>query len=276
MSKPKIFPLLTAVLVLALLSACSPAESPPADPGSSSEVAAPADPPTATPESSAAGVVSEASGACNNPFYPIRGDTAWTYQIVQPESKNTQGSFTLSYENLTGESFETLMTLRDPESDQIFQARGTWYCSEEGIVSSEFNTFSFVTLGDVSVETLDYDGFSLLPEDQWELNATWPSDYQVNASFTVEETSVTSSMSISLVSTITAIEEVTVSAGSYPEAYRVDTVGVMDLDLEGVDAVQSSFPIEYSTWYVRNVGMVKQQTTGEAADGTYTELISVE
>jgi hypothetical protein len=275
MNKSKFLLTFLMIFIIALLGACTPADTSP--PSAENSVAESAPTQTAAPTAEPTiGVVSEAPGACNNAFYPIRGDATWTYQFVHPNQEENQGSFSLSYENLADDSFETVMILRDPETDEIFEARGTWFCSGEGLVASEFNTFSFVTIGDVSVETLDYEGFSLLPEEQWEINATWPSDYQVNASFNVDEIAVSTSMAISLVNTVTAVEEITVSSGTYPEAYRVDTVGVMNMDMEGIDASLSTLPLEYSTWYVQNVGMVKQETTGESADGSYTELVSID
>ncbi len=264
-------------LLISTLAACGPAESVPAPAeGGAPAAEAPADTPVPTEEPKSAGVVSEASGACDNPFYPLRSDTVWTYQIVQP-GEDPQGSFTLQYSNISADTFDAQMSLRDAETDEIFQATSTWYCSGEGLLASDFATMNFASNIGVKVETLDYSGISLLPADQWEVGASWDTSYQVNVSFSVEGMDINSGSDVTLTNTISAVEEISVTAGTYPEAYRVDTSGSMNLNMEGdMDFSMGDFPVEYTTWYVRDVGMVKQVTSGPDADGTYTELVSVE
>ena len=266
-----------SILLLSVLSACGPTETAPV-PGEEGAPAAesPADSAVPTEEPPAGAVISEASGACNNPFYPLRSDTVWTYQILRP-GEAPQGSFTLSYDNITGETFDALMSLRDAETDEIFQATSTWYCTGDGILDSDFATLNFAPTLNLRVETLNYDGISLLPGDQWEVGKSWDTSYQVNVTFSVEEMDIISAMDVQITSTISAIEGVSVTAGTYPEAYRVDTTGSMTVNMEGdMDFSMGNIPIEYSTWYVRDVGMVKQVTSGPDADGTFTELVSVE
>jgi len=277
MKSSKLILIILSLLLISLLAACGPAEtvSAPAE-GGAPAAEAPADTPVPTEELKSAGVVSEASGACNNPFYPLRSDTVWTYQIVQP-GEDPQGSFTLQYSNISADTFDALMSLRDAETDEIFQATSTWYCSGEGMLANDFATLNFASNVGVKVETLDYSGISLLPADQWEVGATWDTSYQVNVTFSVEGLDITSGSDVKIANTISAIEQISVTAGTYSEAYRVDTTGSMNLNMEGdMDFSMGDIPVEYTTWYVRDVGMVKQVTSGPDADGTFTELVSVE
>jgi hypothetical protein len=267
-----------SILLVFALAACGAADSSPA-PADGGALAADTSADTAQPteEPPSGAVISEAAGNCNNAFYPLRNDTVWTYQIVNPVEEKPTGSFNLSYGNISGDSFDALMSLKNAETEEIFQAASTWYCSGEGMLSSDFATLNFASNLDVKVETLDYAGISLLPADQWELGKTWDTSYKVNVTFSVEGMDIVSAMDIQIVNTISAIEEVSVTAGTYPEAYRVDTTGTMTVDMEGdMDFSMGNLPIEYTTWFVRDVGMVKQITTGPDADGTYTELVSVE
>ncbi len=277
MKTTKVILICLSILLLSLLSACGPTESA-SSPGEGGAPAAesPADTAVPTAEPPSAAVVSEASGACNNPFYPLRSDTVWTYQILRP-GEAPQGSFTLSYDNITGETFDALMSLRDAETDEVFQATSTWYCTGDGILDSDFATLNFAPNLNLRVETLNYDGISLLPGDQWEVGKSWDTSYQVNVTFSVEGMDITSAMDVQITSTISAIEGVSVTAASYPEAYRVDTTGSMTVNMEGdMDFSMGNIPVEYSTWYVRDVGMVKQVTSGPDADDTFTELVSIE
>lgn len=271
--------LLTAIsiVLISVLAACGAGDSAsaPAEGEAPAGESAPDSPPP-TEETASEGLVSQASGACNNPFYPLRSDTVWTYQIIRP-GENPQGSFTLAYEDISADSFNALMSLRDEETDEIFQASSTWFCSGEGMLSSDFATMNFASNVGVKVETLDYAGISLLPADQWDVGNSWDTSYQVNVTFSVEGMDIASAMDVQISNTISAIEGVSVTAGTFPEAYRVDTTGSMTVDMEGdMDFSMGNIPIEYSTWYVRDVGMVKQITSGPEADGTFTELVSIE
>lgn len=260
-----------AVLLVLALAACSSAEI-----AATAIPDVPANTPIPTPEPTSPGVASEAPGACRHAFYPLRSDMIWTYQIVSPVEA-AEGSFELSYENITADSFDALMSLRDPETDEIYRASGTWYCSDDGIISSDLAAITFLTAADVTVETLDYDGITLLPASQWEVGKSWDSSYQVNENFDMEGMEISAAMTVDITSTIAAIEEISVSAGTYSEAYRVNTKGSMIMDLGGdMGASLSDIPIEYNTWYVRDIGMVRQETLGVDADGTYVELFSLE
>lgn len=266
-----------AILLVFTLAACGAEDSAPAPAeGGAPAAETPADTMQPTEEPASGAVISEASGNCSNPFYPLRSDTVWTYQMVRP-GEAPQGSFTLAYDNISPDSFDALMSLRNEETEEIFQASSTWYCSGEGLLSSDYATMNFASNVGVKVETLDYAGISLLPADQWNVGNSWDTSYQVNVTFSVEGMDITSTMDVQITNTISTIEEVSVTAGTYPEAYRVDTTGSMTVDMEGdMDFSMGNIPIEYSTWYVRDVGMVKQVNTGPDDDDTFTELVSVE
>ena len=273
------FPLigvLTALLLI--LSSCTPAEPSPPEPVEEGPPAATAIPPTATlePTPEILNLESEAEGACQHPFYPIRSDTTWTYLIHSPEA-DEEGQFSLSYAEITEESFQSTMSLQDRETGEIFTATATWYCDESGLISSEYATINFTQFEGLDFETLDYEGVYLLPAEEWEVGASWNSSYQVKADFSMEGISVNTDMEIDILNTIAGIEEVTVSAGTFPEAYRVDSTGTISIDLGGdVGAAFSDLPLDYSTWYVEGVGMVRQETMDETMGGGTTELYSVE
>ncbi len=58
-----------------------------------------------------------------------------------------------------------------------------------------------------------------------------------------------STMIYNLVNTISAVEPVSVPAGDYPEAYRVDASGTILIEEMGID-----LPVNYTSWFVRDGG----------------------
>ena len=143
------------------------------------------------------------------------------------------------------------MTLQDRETGEIFTATATWSCDQSGLISSEYTTINFTQFEGLDFETLDYQGVYLLPAEEWEVGASWNSSYQVKADFSMEGITVNTAMEIDILNTIAGIEELAVSAGTFPEAYRVDSTGTISIDLGGdVGVVFSDLPLEYSTWYV--------------------------
>lgn len=272
------------VLLIGLLGACSSADSPPSTaPPSDTEsepTAAPTAPPptptptpvpppptptaTATPEQTEGRLETQASGACANPFYPIRDDWVWTYRTFAAEALASE--YTQSYTNVSAEGFTNIVQLEGATVE------AAWLCSEEGLISSEYASIALTSVPDLSFETLDYSGIYLLPADQWALNATWETTYDVRTAFTVEGMSVETDMSVVMQNEIVAIEEVTVPAGTYPEAYRVDAYTTMDMSMSGIS---TSMDFMVSQWFVRGVGLVKSSSTYEGMTSGI-ELVSLE
>jgi hypothetical protein len=70
----------------------------------------------------------------------------------------------------------------------------------------------------------------------------------------------TSDATVMQENTIAAIEAVTVPAGSYEEAVRIDSSLTIEViaDVGGVSSPPVSNTFTISAWYVRDVGLVKQ------------------
>ncbi|MGM0399732.1 MAG: hypothetical protein ACQEQT_00360 [Chloroflexota bacterium] len=227
-------------------------------------------PPTATPEATATsspsseGIASETSGPCHNPFYPIRTDTTWTYRMRGEGAPTDEHSITFT--DVSEDTFTTEMIF----SDTTVEVR--WVCSEEGLVSTEFTNFDLPQMSDFQLETIDFEGTSLPPAGEWEVDTTWDSSYTVKGDIQAQDMTVEATMDVNLQNRIAAVEEVTVPAGTYPQAYRVDSTGKTTMETSGMG---TEFDINYSNWYVENVGLVK--TSSESEDGTYvTELVAIE
>jgi hypothetical protein len=230
--------------------------------------------PTDEPEPASGGEGAVTGGPCFNSFFPIRAGTTWRYRINQTESPV---EYTMAYEDITGDAFTVLQAFENLTTETVEDVtmESRWQCTETGLLSSEFASISLAQMPDFTFETLDYGGVTLPPADQMAVGATWESTYTINTAYTVEGMDVSVQMEVMLQNEVAAVEQVTVQAGTYPEAYRVDSSGTMQISANaGVSAMD--IPFSYSIWYVEGVGMVKQTSSDGMGGTTVTELISME
>ena len=202
--------------------------------------------------------------ACYNAFYPVNQERVWVYQTSMVGEDPTE--FTIATTDVTEDSLTSTMTF--PE----FSSTVRWICGEDGLFSSEFAQFNFAMMPGVDIETLSYDGVTLPDEDLWEIGYTWDSSYEINIDMNFQGIALDTVVDATFSSEISSIEEVSVSAGTYPEAYRVDMTGTIKFNMMSASI---DIPLETSTWYVRNVGMVKSDSQ-DLTGMTSLELISIE
>jgi hypothetical protein len=194
-------------------------------------------------------VVSEGTGFCNNAFFPLRSDKTWTYNTV---SGDLDSNFSWTFKDITDSSF-TIVQSFPSLTNEI-----SWQCGPDGMLSSTYANMAMNSDVDVVYETLEVTGVTLPPADQWAIGRTWDMAYDVSVSINTGGMEVQADGEITTTRTITAIETVTVPAGTYPEAYRVESTGQMVLDLMGT---QSTTPLVFTDWYVSGVGLVKSGST---------------
>jgi len=202
--------------------------------------------------------------ACENAFYPVNQERIWTYQTLMVGTETTE--FTIATTDMTEDTLTSTMTFPD------FSTTAHWTCSEEGLTSSEFTQFNLAMLPGYDIENISMDGVTLPDEDLWEIGYTWESSYEIAVNLSIQGLSLDTVVNATFDSEITRIEEVTVPAGTYPEAYRVDMTGTIKLNIMNT---AMDVPLEASTWYVRNIGMVKSVSTS-LTGVTTLELISIE
>lgn len=253
LKNPKALPIVLAFVLL--LAACSPAAAP----------KAPAAPPAeATEETPPLDAFSpKLLGDCYNPFNPVIEDRVWKYAT---QSGEISSGYESTYKDVTNSSFTSV---------QVFDGATTevaWTCSPDGLLSSELANMSIAQVENISFDTLEVTGVMFPAESLWQPGYNWQVAFKVKIAFTVEETTFEGEGEISLDNTVAAIESVSVPAGNYSEAYRVDTIGNFKFSAMGVE---SSIPMNYSSWYVKEVGMVKSGSQNTDLSFS-TELISME
>ncbi len=229
---------------------------------------APAEP---TAEPTAAEVAQ--SGDCGNAFYPVVEGRALTYQTTLP-GMGTE-TFTTVYSDVSDSSFTITTDLGD--GNTLSQ---TWQCSGEGMLSPEFSQLQTGIEG-IEIEFVEASGVSIPSEDLFQPGGTWTTHYVANAIMGDEGAgAMTMVQTVDLTNTVVGTEAVTVPAGEFPEAVRVDTTGAITIAMSAGDdaAPATSLEMNYSAWYVEGIGMVLQDFSdffGDATGSTLSELVSV-
>ncbi|MBG0784274.1 MAG: hypothetical protein H0S79_04155 [Anaerolineaceae bacterium] len=209
---------------------------------------------TMEPEESAA-PQSGAVSACYHPFFPISEGAFWTFQEAGGQE------YTLSVDQPSGDTF----TLKQVFDNSDLTLEMDWYCSEDGLLNGTFaqvDLFDQMTESDspeITFETLEWEGSTLPPAELMAVGYHWTANYQMAGEMNIEGITSTTEVHVKIDNTIGAIEEVTVPAGTFSEAHRVDSVGEIEMVLAMGETVTplTGSQFTYSTWYVEGIGMVK-------------------
>ena len=245
-----------------------PANAPAGEPNTQQEDEQPAEEPPV--DASAPDTV------CYNPYYPLAAGGAYTYQLgyADPMSENPEDMEIAEFQIVTVAETDDLLIVKTVFDD--FSSEVEWVCGEEGLFSTEFAQFDFTEFVEIEIETISYEGITLPAEELWFVGSIWDMDYEIEMTYSIEGLEITSHAIGDLVNEITAIEPVTVPAGTYSVAYRVETAGTITMETDtGMGAVSLDVPMEMVTWYVKGVGMVRQETSDESGN-SLIELIEVE
>lgn len=238
-----------------------PTEPPPTE-------AAPTEAPAAEPASS--GDLPE--GDCANEFFPVVEGRSLRYGNTIPGLGASETTHTFS--DVTDSSFTVTIDLG--EGDTLTQS---WTCTADGLLSPEFTQLPGGMEG-MTIEYVEAEGVSVPPADQMQPGGEWTTHYVVNA--TLPDTgagAMTMTETIDLVNSVTAIEAVSVPAGDYPDAVRVETTGTISIAMTMGDQTQPATEVamNFTTWYVAGVGMARQEMEGMLDSGAIvTELVAVE
>lgn len=215
----------------------------------------------------------ETDSACYHPLFPVVEGAYWTYQ-------NPSGNgYTLTIDQTGVDTFT--MTQEFYEEDTIFSV--DWYCSDEGLLQGSFAQVDILdqATGDdnieINYETLDWKGQTLPPFETMQIGKTWVVKYTMSGETTIGGFSTTLIAIVEIEYIVAAIEEITVPAGTFDEAYRIDSTGDIAISM-GSD--ESNTPMNvvnytFTTWYVEDIGMIKgsndligESTTMELIDSS--------
>jgi hypothetical protein len=223
--------------------------------------------PTATPEPAAdTGLL----GSCFNPYYPIKEGVTWRYRSLSSASEPTE--YSVTYSDVSADGFTTHQIYPDLETET------RWTCSESGLVSAQFARIVLDQVPGFELESIEFNGVTLPPAEQWKVGLKWNSEYQITGKMTLEGIGpIAANYDIATANEIVAIDAISVPAGDYPEALRVDssTHMVITGKADDVSIPTIEFEFQNTAWHVKDVGLVKSETANQM--GTFTtELLAIE
>ena len=196
---------------------------------------------------------------CYNPFFPIVEGASWTYQF------DTGEIYTNTVSNVTDEAFTFTQAFND--NDLVLTA--DWYCSDDGILQGNFaqvdllNQFGTDGGPEMTFETVKWEGQTLPMADLMQVGYEWTAVYNLTGDINLEGLETTADATVTIHYKVGAIEKVTVPAGTFSQAYRVDNSGdiEMSMAMNGATVPFNAINFNSSSWYVEGVGLVK--TTDE-------------
>ena len=197
----------------------------------------------------------DTTSVCYHPYFPISEGAAWTFKEANGEE------YILSVDQTSSDTF----TLTQKFINSELTLEMDWYCSEDGLLNGTFaqadlfGQISGTDDPDFQLEALEWEGSTLPPVELLAVGYSWIASYEMVGEMNIEGITSTTEVHVKLDNTISAIEEVTIPAGYFPEALRVDSVGEIELILVmGETATPlNGVQFTYSTWYVEGLGMVK-------------------
>ena len=237
---------ISLILLTFALAACSPVEAPtPAEPEAPpvtpTDTGMPASLPELAPETNL--------GYCGNRFYPVAEGRTLEYTITSGDETSNM-SFT---QRNVSESAFTHVLVTEGITTEI-----RWECGPDGLLSSQAASMSFTDVPNVEIDTVDVIGIAIPPEDRWQVGYSWETVFNVRVTVTLNGSEIEGEGVYTVNNTITAIEPVSVPAGSYPNAYRVDATANYMIRVMGVETEINS---PHSSWYVEEIGMVKSASS---------------
>lgn len=250
-----------------------PVEQPTAVPTALPTTVPPTEEPTAAPTAETAGGAT-LSGDCANAYFPVVDGRVYTY------SSSVSGfgvsNFTQTYSDVTDTSFTITIASGDGEP-----FANTWTCTGEGMLSPEFTQMPGGMEGMVSIDFVEAEGVTLPSEEMFQAGESWTTRYVAEAVIAVAESSqFTMTQTIEMTNNVIGSEAVSVPAGDFDNAVRVDTTGVITMTM-GDTGMTTTIDMNYSSWYVEDVGLVRQEFaslfgTEGANNPSVTELLSFE
>lgn len=192
---------------------------------------------------------------CYHPFFPITEGASWTYQM------STGESYSMTVTNVTEEAFT--LTQDFDNSDLIMTV--DWFCSDDGLLVGDFAQVDFLNQSggedgaEMTFDTLSWEGETLPAEDLFEVGYEWTATYNLKGDVNMEGIEGTAEATVAINYIIAAVEEVTVQAGTFPQAYRVDSDGEISMTMvyNGASLPLTGVNFGSSTWYVEGLGLVK-------------------
>jgi len=222
---------------------------------------------TDTPSPSA---TSPRDDLCFFSYYPIALQIRWNYQRETQTLPIEQ--YQIYFERIDPESFVEYWQF-DSQQSQI-----VWYCTPDGLVQSQFTQLSIPGIPEgFPLRTKEYHGITFPNQENFIVGATWETTYILQGNMSTDVGDMKAEINIMVENTLTAMEEISLPFGTYPQAARVDALVTMLIDTQvgSISGPTTEITQDYSAWYVEGIGKVKSIAREQAGD-IITELFSVQ
>ncbi len=248
-------------LLLVISAACAPAPTATQSPNPSASA------PTATNTPNPAGL-------CANSLIPVKTGATWNY--ANDAGTSNAGTFSATITAVRPDGF-TVATKFD-DSSSIDQQ---WSCTSDGLVAESLgagqNALSMSAAGiNAKLNTATPTGITLPPNVQ--TGDKWPYALQLTGSVSQGNLNADLSGSISTDMQAVGTESVTVPAGTFDNAVKVQATTTIKAQAGfGAISIPINSVLNTTFWFAPGVGWVKSSTTGElvgTALSTTTELQS--
>ncbi len=218
----------------------------------------------------------DTESACYHPLFPVVEGASWTYDYESGEG------YTLRIEETGEDTFTMSQTMEgDMEGEEEMVYTIDWYCSENGLLRGTFGQLELLSESaemegaDFSFETLEWEGQTLPAPELLEEGYTWTTEYQLRGEMNLEGAATAVDVTVVMDYTVGAIEEVSIPAGTFPEAVRIDNTSDIEISIAAgeTNVPMSTMNFSSSTWYAEDIGMLKTET---AFSGFSTDVELVE
>jgi len=211
---------------------------------------------------------------CSNAYYPIGENVVRKYRVTYPKGTLGEREYTETFSGFTGDSFVV-----NTDFDKV-KAHINWKCTPEGLLATQYNNTVNMTKtgGSASVETKDFNGVTLPPEDRWQSGEKWQAEYHVTESLNAPDGKEMGGGDgiVTQNGEIVGSESITVPAGTFDTIKAVLKTDVdITVTIKGM-SIPMKVPIETTAYFAKGTGMVKSVTKmgSEVGDAT-SELLSI-
>lgn len=257
----------------------SPTELPPTEPAAATSELEP----TYTPEAidqgggGATGGSTIVEGDCANPYFPVTEGT--TYRYRSSDGLSGESEYTITYSEVADDSFVATYNFDDEGETTSFSQ--TYQCSDEGILSPGPLQFPEEMGMEMEFTVVEASGLTVPTSTRMTPGETWTTRYVVQGIGESEGMSFQWEQTMEFENEVVSIEEVSVPAGDYPAAVRVDSTGTVSVvtTVGETSMPLMSFDLDQSTWYVENIGMVRQESPDlftDEGETSVVELVGIE
>jgi hypothetical protein len=193
-----------------------------------------------------AALSSSAWAACNHPYFPSATNTTWQYQS---SLKNTEHTTKIISNN--GSSF----VMENNFGSLV--VKNTIKCENDGsLTQTEYPTMSGLS-ANMKIETVSYEGAAFPAPAKWVVGSSWTNSFKVKISIAMGQQNMMQTGTMKISSKIVAQETVKVPAGTFNALKVTQTIAQDMLMNIGGKSTPVKNTISTTTWYARNVGVVK-------------------